>query len=68
MSKPKPDKPIAWPKTKSASQLKVMTTPQGMRYALSLHLAHAEEHRRNMEWDLYWAQFYADQLFAPKEG
>jgi hypothetical protein len=33
-----------------------------------LHECHAEEHRRAMEWDLYWVDFYRKALAAGEKG
>lgn len=62
MSKPRPYPRIRWPKTKSKEQLQAMTKRQALRYACRLHVAYAEDHRRRMEWDLYWAEFYRKAL------
>jgi hypothetical protein len=61
-----PNKPVRWPKTKSQSELRAMTRRQALRYAMRLHECHAEEHRRAMEWDLYWVGFYKQELKARK--
>lgn len=66
MSKSKQAK-IRWPRTKSLDELERMSKEQGLRYALRLHECHAERHRREMEWDLFWAGFYR-QLLRQNRG
>lgn len=53
---------IRWPKTKTTTELKLQTRKQALRYALRMHVCWAEVHRRNMEWDLYWAEFYKEEI------
>lgn len=57
---------IRWPGPKSRSQLERMSTEQSLRLALRLHVCWAESHRRDMEWDLYWANVYR-RLLGRKE-
>lgn len=55
-------KAIRWPKTKSTLELHRMSERQALTYARDLHAAHAENHRRSMEWDLYWVELYRTLL------
>lgn len=61
MKQPK-EVPILWPKIRSAPALKRMSTRALLAYARDIHNAHAENYRRSMEWDLFWAEFYRELL------
>jgi hypothetical protein len=50
------------PKHKTTKQLKMMTHRQATRYAMNIHLAWADKHKQDMEWDLYWALYYKTML------
>jgi hypothetical protein len=54
--------PIKWPKTRSIARMKKMDRKALLRYARDLHDAHAENYRRKMEWDVFWAEFYRQLL------
>lgn len=65
MRQPK-ERPIRWPKRWSPAALKRMSTRSQLAYARDLHDAWAEQHRRDMEWDLFWAQLYRELMSGKK--
>ena len=64
MSKAPKAKQIRWPKTRTQAEMRRMSTRALLGYAMQLHVAWAERHRRDMEWDLFWVEFYRRQLQA----
>jgi hypothetical protein len=51
-------KGIRWPKRRTPAEMRRMSTRALLGYAMRLHMAWADQHKRDMEWDLFWTEFY----------
>jgi hypothetical protein len=67
MNKASKAKEIRWPKARTPAEMQRMSTRTLLGYAMRLHIAWAEKHKREMEWDLFWAEFYR-HLLQPGRG